>query len=229
MPLKWGLRLAIEGDLRYLSHRDCARLVERAAARARLPLKYTQGFNPHPVLALICPRPVGVASRDDLVVLSLTEPVEPEDLLARMGRQTPPGMRFCRAEPLAGKKAPQVRRVHCELPVRPDRREALAPRADEFRAAAAWPLERHRPGREARPVRLDLKQLVEHLELDAGRLQWTLIPAGNVWARPAEVLEALGLDGQLDLAAVERTRIEYDFGSPAPPPQGPAAVTRTIS
>jgi uncharacterized protein (DUF2344 family) len=36
----------VEGDLRFLSHHDCLRAMERLAARARLPVRYTQGFNP---------------------------------------------------------------------------------------------------------------------------------------------------------------------------------------
>jgi len=209
------LWLTVEGDLRFLSHRDCARLVERAAIRARLPLRYTQGFNPHPILSLICPRPVGVASRDDLAVAALAAPCEPAGLLDRMNRQVPEGMSFLRAEPLAGKRAPQVLRMRCEMPLAPGRDKPVAARLEAFRGADAWPIERQkrrrRRGQPVRSRRLDLQRLVAEIDLAPGRLAWTLVPDGEIWARPAEVLEAFGLDGREDLATVTRRRIEYDF------------------
>jgi hypothetical protein len=64
-------------------------------------------------------------------------------------------------------------------------------------------------GRPPGARRLDLRPLVPHIALEAHSLRWTLAPAGDVWARPAEVLEALGLDGQVDLAAVVRTAVDY--------------------
>jgi len=65
------VRFGIGGLLRFLSHAETLRLFERACARAGVPVKYTQGFNPHPKLSLPLPRPVGVASDDELLVLRL--------------------------------------------------------------------------------------------------------------------------------------------------------------
>ncbi|MBN1844663.1 MAG: DUF2344 domain-containing protein, partial [Sedimentisphaerales bacterium] len=42
----------VEGDLRFLSHRDTLRCWQRALTRATVPLRYSQGFNPHPRLVL---------------------------------------------------------------------------------------------------------------------------------------------------------------------------------
>jgi len=227
LPLPWGLWMVIEGDVRFLAHRDCARLIERAGARAHLPLKYTEGFNPHPVLSLVLPRPVGVASRDDLVVLRLTEPLPGKEILTRMNRQVPSGVRFTRAETLASRPRPKALRAWYEWPVPPGRAEALAPRVEAFREAASWPIERHgaprRRGEPARTRRLDLTPLVPQLAFDAHRLHWTLAPVGDVWARPAEVLEALGLDGRVDLASVVRTAVDYGIQPPAQGAQGPTA------
>jgi radical SAM-linked protein len=35
------------GKVRFLSHRDLARIIERAVRRAQLPVSYSQGFSPH--------------------------------------------------------------------------------------------------------------------------------------------------------------------------------------
>ena len=214
LPQKWGLWLAIEGEVRFLAHRDCARLVERAAVRARVPLKYTQGFNPHPVLSLPSPRPVGVAGLDELVVVELTEPIKADDLIERMNRQVPPGMRFHRAGRLEDKKPPQPRRIRYEWTIPAGRAPTLRQRLEEFQRAESWFFERRLPakrrGKPPRQRRIDLKQLVETVAIDGPTLRWTLAPADDLWARPAEVLEALGLDGQVDLAGLVRTAVHYD-------------------
>ncbi len=65
------VRFGIRGLLRFLSHAETMRLFERACVRGGVPVKYSQGFNPHPKLSLPLPRPVGVASDDELLVLRL--------------------------------------------------------------------------------------------------------------------------------------------------------------
>lgn len=186
-----------------------------------MPLAYSQGFNPHPILSLACPRPVGVAARDDLAVIELTEPIGPEELLARLNRHVPEGMRFHRARPLDRTERPRPRRVRYEWPIAPGRREALRRKVREFRLAARWPLERpHRPKRRrsnAPPRQLELKTLVPEISVEGDTLSWTLAPAGDLWARPAEVLDALGLDGQVDLADAVRAEVDYGLAD-APPP-----------
>lgn len=65
------VRFAIGGTPRFLSHAETMRLWERVCARAGVPLKYTQGFNPHAKLSLPLPRTVGVASDDERLVVRL--------------------------------------------------------------------------------------------------------------------------------------------------------------
>ena len=69
-----AVRFGIGGLPRFLSHAETLRVFERACARAGVPVKYSQGFNPHPKLSLPLPRPVGVASDDELLVLRLFDP-----------------------------------------------------------------------------------------------------------------------------------------------------------
>jgi radical SAM-linked protein len=212
--------LAIESDLRFLSHRDTVRAVERAAARAHLPVKYTQGFNPHPVLSLACPRPVGVASLADLAVMQLTRAMPAETLLGLLNGQSPGGMTFIRAEVLQAKAPPRVRRVDYDAPVDQARQANVADLAAKFNQADAWAVERGAdrpaqgapgPAKARRARTVDLKALVVGLRLEDGRLRFSLVSDGQIWARPGEVLEAVGLDGRTDLARLVRTDVLYDL------------------
>lgn len=203
----------IESDLRFLSHRDTVRAIERAAARAKLPVRYTQGFNPHPVLSLPCPRPVGAASEAELAVITLTAAVAADELVSRLGEQAPRGMTFTRARLLEAKASPQPARVDYEAPVAGEALDETAPRVRRFNQAPAWPIERvaGKPGKGGWTRCIELKDLVRDLRLQAGRLMFSLVGDGQVWARPAEVLDAIGLDPRVDLARLTRTHVQYDL------------------
>lgn len=213
MVQKWAIRLAIDGDLRFVSHLDTARLVERTAVRGGLPLRYSRGHNPHPIISLPCPRPVGVATRDDLVVMTLEGELQGDDIIERLNANAPPGMFFSRIEKLATKKPPRPLKAHYQLPVAPDVAEIITCRLDDLASQDAWPIERlvssqGRRGGFATRV-MDLRPLVEALQVDAGMLHVTLVRDNDTWARPSEVLWLLGLDECLDLAATVRTKLEF--------------------
>ena len=58
---KWRVELKIQGQIRWLSHLDTLSLVERAFRRAKLPVAYSQGFNPHMLISWGPAHPVGLA------------------------------------------------------------------------------------------------------------------------------------------------------------------------
>ena len=192
---------------------DTMRAVRRTACRAKLPLRYSQGFNPRPLLSLACPRPVGVATRDDLLVLVLDAPMEGADILAAMNDRAPEGMRFIAASRLTTKKAPRPRLCRYEMPIPDDLRADLRPRLDELMQQANWPIERlvtSRRGRQRSTRQIDLRPLVAELRLTGDVLQMKLVPHADLWARCGEVLRLLGLDERLHLAMVVRTAVECD-------------------
>lgn len=217
--------LAVEGDLRFLSHRDTMRAVERALLRARLPLRYTQGFHPHPVVSLALPRPVGVSADEDLLVFSLAAPLAPEALLEAARPHAPRGMRFLHAAVLPPGPKPHPLCCQYELAVPDDRLEAVRQALPRWRRRDQWHVERRRPagrgrtgGAKSYPV--DLKPLVADLVLDGNMLRWRQQPAGDVWARPAEVLAMAGLDPRMDLARVRRTGVDYSVAGRMPAASG---------
>jgi len=210
----------MDGDLRFLSHHDCMRAVERLAVRGRLPLRYSQGFNPRPILSVVFPRPVGVAARQDLLVLSVDEPIRADDLLGRLNAHAPRGMRFERAKPLEG-KGPRPLRARYEMELDPPRLCAVQQRIDELRRQPCWQVERMQTARRAKGPKariIDVRPLVGELQLDGSTLRVVLVRRGDMWARPAEVLRLLGMDERADLARLVRTRIECEFPPPSSAP-----------
>ena len=85
------------GILRMVAHRDFQTQLKRAFLRARLPLRYSEGFSPKPRFRLAPPLPLGAEAGEDWIDLELTEDLSPEDFLARLGPQSLAGLVFTRA------------------------------------------------------------------------------------------------------------------------------------
>src|SRR3954449_11536866 len=92
MVCKVRLRFAKRGPLRFTSHRDVARAFERALRRAKGPMAYSQGFNPHPKVSWIGAAPAGVASEAEYVEIQLVEAQDPGELVRTLDTAMPPGL-----------------------------------------------------------------------------------------------------------------------------------------
>lgn len=80
------------GRLRYLSHLELLRALERTVRRAGLPYAVTQGFSPRIKAAYGPALPVGVASRDEWFDLWLREYRPAGEYLAALRRAAPPDL-----------------------------------------------------------------------------------------------------------------------------------------
>jgi len=208
--------MEVRGDLRFASHHDMMRVIERTLLRASIPLRYSRGFNPHPILSLACPKPVGVAAGRDLVVASLDGDVTREELLDAANRSCPAGLSFPDAQPLRVKSGPLPVRCAYEMDVPPDKLDAVTEAVDRFSRSDAFHVKRtKRPSRRRVADRqdpdrtIDLKMLVRDVRIEGSALCWNQVPHGSIWARPGEFLQALGLDARCDLARVNRKDIEF--------------------
>src|SRR6185436_13936280 len=86
------IRYAKRGPLRFTSHRDFARAIERAIHRANVPIAFSQGFTPHPKISFASAAPTGVASEAEYLELGLRERVAPEDLRQALDAALSPGL-----------------------------------------------------------------------------------------------------------------------------------------
>jgi len=78
------------GRIRFLSHLEVMRAVERSARRAGLPYAVTKGFNPRMKVAFGPALPVGTAGEREYFDIWLTEYVKPGEVLCRLSGATPP-------------------------------------------------------------------------------------------------------------------------------------------
>lgn len=78
--------------MKYISHLDLMRLFMRALRRADLPIRITQGFNPHPKLSMSRALKLGVESGHEEAGIALNAYVKPEEFIARLQGQLPEGI-----------------------------------------------------------------------------------------------------------------------------------------
>ena len=86
------IRYAKRGRLRFTSHRDFSRAFERAVVRARIPMAYSSGFNPHPRISYAGAAPTGSASEAEYLEIALAERVDPRAVLTALDEALPDGL-----------------------------------------------------------------------------------------------------------------------------------------
>jgi radical SAM-linked protein len=86
------VRFAKRGRLRFLSHRDVARAVERAVRRSGVPVSHSHGFSPHPRISWIGAAPTGTASEAEYFEIGLTREMEPAVVRTALDEVLPDGL-----------------------------------------------------------------------------------------------------------------------------------------
>ena len=209
------IRYAKRGRLRFTSHRDFSRAFERAVFRARIPMAYSSGFNPHPRISYAGAAPTGSASEAEYLEIGLAEVVDPARVHAELAEALPDGLDVLQVvESPGGSLADLLTASHWTIAVPPsDVRagEALAAAVEAFLAAEELLVERmtKKGLREfdcrSAVVSLAVRPATDVLTLDLVLRQ--AVPA----VRPDDVLTGLariaGADGKLTAGAPLMTRL----------------------
>lgn len=80
------------GMSRYVSHLDLMRAMTRAVRRARIPLWYTEGFNPHPYITFALPLSLGMESLTESMDMRIEGESTNEEIFQMLKGSMPPGI-----------------------------------------------------------------------------------------------------------------------------------------
>jgi radical SAM-linked protein len=201
-------------QIKYISHLDLSLTWERALRRAQIPLAYSQGFNPRPKMQFASGLPLGTSGTSEIVDIILTEPVQSEEVLARIRAALPAGigLHSAREVPLKSPTLQQLlRQAEYEVWVETDLSEVtLARRIADLLAADRVVQARLR---RRRAEEVDLRPWLHELQLDAvgdGKAKLIMRLAAGQFGnlRPEDVLKALGLAE--NWAEIERKRLIFE-------------------
>jgi len=229
-----AIRFRITGTMRFLSHAETGRVFQRAFARAGLPVRYSEGFNPHPRMSLPLPRPVGVEAEEELLVARLCEGggavesrAEREAALQRaLAEQLPEGMEVRAVDLVAAGASFHPQSAEYVLPLRIGETANLADRLQD-KIAEVMNSERclvERTSGEGKAVRpVDVRPFLLSVRLEGGTgsptrdsalgspalmVQHRTGEGGSI--RVEEILRLFGL-GPQDLAGpVRRTNVIWE-------------------
>lgn len=82
------------GDLQFISHLDLQRTMGKVLKRAKTPLWYSKGFNPHPKLIFALPLSVGTQSECEYLDVRVERAIPPAELLEHINAELTEELRF---------------------------------------------------------------------------------------------------------------------------------------
>ena len=181
------------------------RCFQRALRRALLPLKMTEGFNPRPRMSFPMPLSVGAVGWDEIMEFRLDRWVPPTKVHERLEAALPDGISVRSVETVQPGRHQAVDWVEYRLALPADVIDRVADAADELTRAERYPVVRDTQGRRKT---IDLRPYVLSVGLDGTELVTRLRVTARGTARPAEVLDALGIgDVAARGAVLRRTRV----------------------
>lgn len=86
------IRFSKTGRMIYISHLDINRLMTRAVRRAKLPMWYTEGFNPHPYIAFALPLSLGQSSECEYMDIRIEGDMTNEQVKDSLSAVMPDGV-----------------------------------------------------------------------------------------------------------------------------------------
>lgn len=222
-PLRYRALLTyrVVEDLRYLSHHDELRMLNRALVRAAWPVAYSQGFNPLPRVSIVLPRKVGTAADVQVAVVDLAQAASASDLFGRL-RAALPALCDLRSVALTTvRQMPHAQRMIYRVPLAPTDAALAAQGRDGFLATVRHVVSRsHRPGKPTQT--LDIRPFVADVRLVDDGLEMDLRIVNQRSARPTEVLTALGIDAAAYEHRLRRAALHWNMDSTAPEDGRPA-------
>ena len=94
---KIRLKFKKTGMGKYISHLDLLRTFTRAIHRAGLPVRYSQGFNPHQLITFSLPLALGTTSETEFVDIDFEEGTDKLTVVKSLNQCLPPDIRIIEA------------------------------------------------------------------------------------------------------------------------------------
>lgn len=204
VPTKFRVRFSKTGEMRYLSHNDMMTAIIRALRRAKIPVAYSTGFHPHPIIAFGPALAVGVEGLNEYFDIELTVLMGIQDFIKAVNSELPEGLEVHDAFLIPRNEQPLndfISRYLYEVTIDKEtgkqinsfmsRQECLVLRENGVShvGAGLTPALKSRRNGEARTV--DIRPMVENAEVKGTTLHLILVDKDSAKVRLYEVLKEM--------------------------------------
>ncbi len=210
------------GYLKYLSHLDVVRLFTRAFSRANIPVKFSEGFNPHPKFSIGNPLALGTESLAEYMDVELIEDMEPREFMQKLNPILPKDIQIIKAEQTESKislsSIIEWSEYEVRLMVEEDKRDFFKNKLEGWRELQSIEItKKKKKGKKKIGTRIDILPLIgdisyKGIDEDSFIILECILKSGESGnLRPIELIKALeeelilGID--LDLVMIKRTEV----------------------
>ena len=95
--IRYGIKFTKGDAIKFIGHLDLLKVFERTVLRSRLPIKFSQGFNPHQLISMASPLSLGMTSISEYAEFEFKEEISPEEIKEKLNLYCPEGLRVISA------------------------------------------------------------------------------------------------------------------------------------
>ena len=103
--IRMRVKYSKQGLMKFIGHLDMMRYFQKACRRAGIDVTYTEGMSPHMSMSFAFPLGVGMTSDSEYVDVDINTPLSGDEIIERLNRSAPEGIRFLKAAQIGITKA----------------------------------------------------------------------------------------------------------------------------
>lgn len=184
--MRMWLRYEKGEEAKYISHLDFLRAITRTMRRAEIPVKYSEGFNPHMKLSFALALPLGTTSITELMELELKEDMSPELLLQKLNAASLMGIKFIEAG-ISPDKSLFKKIAYAKYRVTPDKPITESELSDFLNRESIITMKKTKSG--TRPT--DIKADIASLKVVDSHIEMILSAGNDANLKPETVIAAM--------------------------------------
>ncbi|MFH1674491.1 MAG: TIGR03960 family B12-binding radical SAM protein [Pseudomonadota bacterium] len=179
------------GESKYFSHLELMQIFKRAFRRARIPLKYSEGFHPMPKIAFESALPIGIESIEENLVITVDAKASPssETLRTRLDCELPDGITILDCTPYSRSSTDEAGgTISYTVQLKKERFPEAA--VKRFLDQDTWPITK--TNRKGKSKEIDLRTVIKSFKLTAAdKLTMTVNGGPSQTVRPQEVIASI--------------------------------------
>ncbi|OHB51914.1 MAG: hypothetical protein A2Y10_17030 [Planctomycetes bacterium GWF2_41_51] len=208
-------RYKIQGNVRFLSHQEAMRAIQRSLIRSGVNLLYSQGYNPRPRLSLPLPKSVGLESEDELFCAQISNSENSnKEIYQKISAQLPEGFSLIDIAIHNGKVS--IKPIEAEYVVQLSKEEidsvsAAINKLNESIAAGVEIIIERTVDEKGNVKTVDVGRFIKSVEPIAEGVKIISLISDKGTIRPDEIIKLLGLGAERLGISMTRKKVNWQM------------------